>query len=139
METRAGPTSLLATERSDAAVLLVDDQETFRNVLSAVIDRAEGFTVVGRAASGEEATHAVAALSPELVIMDVMMPGMDGVAAARSILNRSHPPVVVLTSVDNHSLCAAADELGDEVICVRKQDLLPQRLVALWENATADR
>lgn len=117
----------------EVAVLVVDDQERFRVALREVIARARGFALVGEACSGEEATEAVAVLSPELVLMDVMMPGIGGIAAARAILSRRPAPVVVLISVDDPSLHAGAASLGEEVVCVRKQDLRPGRIKELWE------
>jgi DNA-binding NarL/FixJ family response regulator len=122
-----------SSNRHDVAVLVVDDQERFRVALREVIARARGFALVGEASSGEEATEAVEVLSPELVLMDVMMPGIGGIAAARTILSREPAPVVVLISVDDPSLHPGAASLGDGVACVRKQDLRPARLTELWE------
>ena len=119
----------------DVTVLVVDDQEPFREALRHVIACAGGFALVGEATSGEEATAAVAALSPQLVLMDMVMPGMGGIAAARLILARRPPPVVALISVDDPSLDPRALALGDRVVCVRKQDLLPARLTELWETS----
>ncbi len=121
-------------EDCDVTVLIVDDQERFRQVLRELIATAHGFAVIGEASSGEEATRAVATLSPQLVLMDVVMPGMGGIAAARSILNNRPAPVVVLISVDDPSLDPGAVSLGARVACVRKQDLRPLRLRELWET-----
>lgn len=98
-----------------------------------MIASAQGFKVIGEASSGEEATRAVAALAPELVLMDVVMPGMGGIAAARSILKHHPAPLVVLISVDDPSLHPGAVSLGETVACMRKQDLRPPRLRELWE------
>ncbi len=117
----------------DVTVLIVDDQERFRRVLRELIASAQGFEVIGEASSGEEATRAVAALAPELVLMDVVMPGMGGIAAARSILKQRPAPLVVLISVDDPSLHPGAVSLGETVACMRKQDLRPPRLRELWE------
>jgi DNA-binding NarL/FixJ family response regulator len=121
------------SDTHEVAVLVVDDQEHFRDVLREVIAHAPGFALVGEASSGEEATEAVAVLSPQLVLLDVMMPGIGGIAAARAILSRHPAPVVVLISVDDPSLHPGAASLGEEVACVRKQDLRPARLEQLWE------
>ena len=117
----------------EVTVLIVDDQERFRRVLRELISRAQGFAVIGEASSGEEATRAVAALAPELVLMDVVMPGMGGIAAARSILKNRPAPLVVLISVDDPSHHPDAVSLGETVACMRKQDLRPPRLRELWE------
>ncbi len=65
-------------DTDEVAVLVVDDQAQFRAVLREVIARARGFALVGEACSGEEATEAAAVLLPQLVLMDVMMPGIGG-------------------------------------------------------------
>jgi DNA-binding NarL/FixJ family response regulator len=122
------------SDSHEVAVLVVDDQERFRSALRELIARAPGFALVGEACSGEEATEAVVTLSPELVLMDVMMPGIGGIAAARAILSRKPAPVVVLISVDDPSLHPGAASLGEQVACVRKQDLRPARLEELWET-----
>jgi DNA-binding NarL/FixJ family response regulator len=67
----------------DVRVLIVDDQELFRRAMAAVVQETPGLTVVGSAASGEESLTAVAALRPDLVLMDVNMPGMDGIEATQ--------------------------------------------------------
>jgi pilus assembly protein CpaE len=119
---------------AEVEVLVVDDQPPFRAALCALIARSHGFTLVGEANSGEEATRAVAELSPQLVLMDVVMPGMGGVAAARQILLCRPAPVVVLVSVDDPSLHPEAQALGELVGFVRKQDLRTPRLTQLWES-----
>jgi DNA-binding NarL/FixJ family response regulator len=114
-------------------VLVVDDQEPFRRALAELIERVNGFTLIGEACSGEEAAEAVAGLAPELVLMDVVMPGMGGIAAAREILSHRPAPVVVLISVDEPWLHPEAQQLGERVEFVRKQDLRCARLRQLWE------
>ena len=86
---------------AQVTVLLVDDQERFRGALRELIACADGFALVGEASSGEEATRAVQTLAPQLVLMDVVMPGMGGIAAARTIIDRRPAPMVVLISVDD--------------------------------------
>ena len=116
----------------DVTILAVDDQEVFRDVLRDLIASAPGFLLVGEASSGEEATRAVDLLAPQLVLMDVTMPGIGGIAAARQILSR-HPKVaVVLISVDDPSLHPGVVALGNAVACTRKQDLRPRKLRELW-------
>ena len=117
----------------DVTTLAVDDQEAFRDVLRDLIAATPGFHLVGEARCGEEATRAVDLLSPQLVLMDVKMPGIGGIAAARQIVNR-HPEVaVVLISVDDSSLHPEVDALANCVAFERKQDLRPQKLRELWE------
>src|SRR5215207_111087 len=114
-------------------VLTVDDQEVFRGVARDVIDATPGFEAVGEAASGEEALAAVQRLSPELVLLDVRMPGMDGIEVARR-LAAAHPrTVVVLISIEEGIDVPSAAQL-DAVPLVRKQDFGPRLLRRLWQE-----
>lgn len=111
----------------------MDDQERFRGALRDLIASVEGFELVGEACSGEEATRAVLRLAPQLVLMDVVMPGIGGIAAAKTIIDRRSAPMVVLISVDDLSVHPEACELEASVPFVRKQELKPSRLRELWE------
>ncbi len=66
-------------------VLVVDDQELVRSGFCVILDAADGITVVGEAANGEAAVSQVAAHEPDVVLMDIRMPGMDGLEATRLI------------------------------------------------------
>ena len=134
MEANGQSAPTVSMDVRDVRILAVDDHQAFRDVLRDLIAAAPGFLLVGEASSGEEATRAVDLLSPELVLMDVTMPGIGGIAAARQIVIR-HPDVaVVLISIDDPSLHPEVVALGDAVICARKQDLRPQKLRELWET-----
>lgn len=76
-------------------VLVVDDNEDFRELLKADIKRKTSYEIVGEATDGETALRMVEELAPDLVLMDVHMPGMDGVVATREIKAR-HPAVQIL-------------------------------------------
>ena len=78
-------------------VLIVDDHADFRHSARALLE-ADGFEVVGEAATGEEALRAVAALRPRIVLLDVQLPGLDGLAVAERLAAGSTPPAVVLIS-----------------------------------------
>jgi DNA-binding NarL/FixJ family response regulator len=82
-------------------VLLVDDQELLRSGFRMVLDAHEGIEVVGEASNGQEAILRTGELSPDVVIMDVRMPGTDGIAATRAIVER-YPKsrVLILTTFD---------------------------------------
>jgi CheY-like chemotaxis protein len=138
-ELASTPGSSVATmpPSSDVSVriLVVDDHQGFRDVLRTLIDSVPGFDLVGQATSGEEAVRAVDRLSPELVLMDVVMPGMGGIAAARVIVTRYPGVAVMLISVDDPAPYLEPDhrDLRDAVACARKQDLRPSLLEETWE------
>lgn len=84
-------------------VLLVDDQQLLRQGLRMILEEEEDLEVVGEAGDGAEAVSACARLDPDVVLMDIRMPGVDGVEATRQILgakSEGGPKVVVLTTFD---------------------------------------
>ncbi|MFB4317415.1 response regulator [Actinomadura sp. 21ATH] len=83
-------------------VLIVDDDPLVRAGLAMMIDGAHGISVVGEASDGAEVPAAVAAHSPHVVLMDLRMPRVDGIAATRELRrHRDAPEVVVLTTFDS--------------------------------------
>jgi DNA-binding NarL/FixJ family response regulator len=78
-------------------VLIVDDHETFR-VAARELLVAAGFVVVGEAVDGPEALAEVARLAPDIVVLDVQLPGLDGFAVADRLAEREPSPAVVLVS-----------------------------------------
>jgi DNA-binding NarL/FixJ family response regulator len=113
-------------------VLVVDDQLVFRRAAHSVIDATEQFELLGEAASGFAALVAFDELAPDLVLVDVRMPDMDGIETAAKLRARHPDSVVVLITVEEapdlpsglHS-CGAAE-------LVRKQDFGPALLRRLW-------
>jgi DNA-binding NarL/FixJ family response regulator len=78
-------------------VLIVDDHAEFRTSARALLE-AEGFAVVGEAADGSQAMAAVAELRPAVVLLDIQLPGPDGLAVAEGLADGPDPPAVVLVS-----------------------------------------
>ena len=79
-------------------ILIADDHSIVRMGLKALIDYQKDMTVVGEARNGEEAVRLVRELRPDVVIMDLMMPKLDGASATRTILADTETKIIVLTS-----------------------------------------
>ena len=116
-------------------VLVVDDQEPYRRAMVAVVDGTDGFVVVGSASSGEESVVVAARLRPDLVLMDVNLPGIDGLEASRRLRQQEPSPVVVLLSTYDESEFDLTD--CGAVAYVSKAVFGPDRLTAAWAAATA--
>ena len=94
-------------------VLLVDDQELVRTGLRGILREAFGFDVVGECADGREVPAAVQALVPDVVLMDVRMPVVDGVQATRELRRlQDSPPVLALTTFDDEEVLAGMLRAG---------------------------
>ncbi len=118
-------------------VLIVDDQEPFRLAARMVVEVTDGFDVVGEAETGEDAVSMAAALHPDLVLMDVNLPGIDGLEATRRILAAHGPPVVLLLSTyEEAEYAPRAAECGAAAY-VPKSVFGPDRLEEAWVAATA--
>ena len=115
----------------EVRVLTIDDQKMFRALARTVIDATEGFAAVGEAAGGEAGLEAVAKLAPDLVLVDVRMPGMGGIEVARRLTTKHPEVVVVLISIEERVDVPSAAQL-DAVRLVRKQDFGPRLLRRLW-------
>jgi DNA-binding NarL/FixJ family response regulator len=94
-------------------VLLADDQELIRAGLRGILRARFGFEIVGECADGRDVEAAVAKLNPDVVLMDIRMPVVDGVAATARLHRREGtPPVLVLTTFDDDEVLAAALRAG---------------------------
>jgi DNA-binding NarL/FixJ family response regulator len=112
--------------------MVVDDQAGFRRAAHALIHATPGFEPVAEASCGSEALRCADELQPDLVLMDVFMPGTDGFEAARR-LTGAHPEcVVVLVSSDELADLAPAAASCGAVAIVCKEHLKPSLLRALW-------
>jgi DNA-binding NarL/FixJ family response regulator len=115
-------------------VLTVDDQPVFRRVAKEVIEATDGFAHLGEATCGEQALVLADELGPDLVLLDVCMPGIDGVETARR-LTRSHPTsTIVLTSTANPGDLPGGLGSCGAAAFVRKEDLRPATLRRLWSE-----
>ena len=112
-------------------VLIVDDQAPFRTVARAVVDRVAGWRVVGEAASGEEALSTAAEVRPTIVLMDINLPGINGIEATRRMLDAEPAVTIVLLSTyAGDDLPADARTCG-AVAYVHKDELTPALLRGL--------
>lgn len=94
-------------------VLLVDDQELIRAGLRGILRNSFGFEIVGELGDGTDVVRTVEELSPDVVVMDVRMPGTDGVTATRLLRAEDvAPPVLVLTTFEDDEILAAALRAG---------------------------
>jgi len=118
----------------DVPVLIVDDQAPFRRAARAVVGATPGFVVVEEADSGEAAVELVERLAPGLVLMDINMPGIGGIEAARRI-TREHPDTVVmlLSTYQETDLPADARACGAAAY-VNKEAFEPQVVHDLWSQ-----
>ena len=123
-----GPASKRGSAMS-IAVLLADDQELMRMGFRMVIESQPDLSIVGEAADGQAAIDAVAELSPDIVLMDVRMPELDGIEATRQIVaTGSAARVIVLTTFDLDEYAYAAVRAGASGFLLK--DALPEELLA---------
>ncbi|MEU6676366.1 response regulator transcription factor [Streptomyces sp. NPDC046925] len=101
------------SERQPVRVVIVDDEELVRMALRLVIDGEPDLTVVAEAADGNAAITVVDEHRPDVVLMDVRMPGRDGLSATQELLTRAAPPrVLMLTTFDSDDLVLGALQAG---------------------------
>jgi len=127
------PSSLPAPRR----VLLAEDEALIRLDLKEMLQE-EGYDVVGEAGDGESAVKLAEQLRPDLIILDVKMPGMDGITAAERIAANRIAPVVILTAFSQRDLVERARDAGAMAYLVKpfqKRDLLPAIEMAVSRHA----
>ncbi len=81
-------------------------------ILAQILEETDLFDLVGTATDAYQALRHVSALSPELVLMDIHMPGLNGIQATRFMKRSEHPPVVILISSDSSSMARSLTEHG---------------------------
>jgi DNA-binding NarL/FixJ family response regulator len=117
-------------------VLLADDQELFREGVRLILETADDIAVVGEAADGFEAVRQARLLEPDVVLMDVRMPRLDGLEATRRILaERSQTRVIVLTTFDLDEYVYAAMKAGASGFLLK--DLRREQLIGAIRTAAA--
>jgi DNA-binding NarL/FixJ family response regulator len=119
------------------SVLIVDDQAPFRLAARAVVEATDGFDVVGEVETGEAALDAARELRPDLVLMDVNLPGISGLDATRLILaegDEPRPLVIVFSTYEPAEYAPRAAEAG-AVGYITKSELSPERLEEVWAAA----
>jgi two-component system, NarL family, invasion response regulator UvrY len=115
-------------------VMTVDDQDLFRAAARDVISATPGFVLAGEATSGSEAIERFAEVDPDLVLMDVRMPGLDGIETTRRLRAIRPDAVVVLISLEDvHDMAAVTERCGAAAF-IRKQDLCPRVLAGVWQT-----
>jgi DNA-binding NarL/FixJ family response regulator len=115
-------------------VLVVDDHAGFRRALDLLIDSDEELVLIGSVGDGEEAVRVSGRLCPQVVVMDLGMPGMNGVEATRRVRSQHSPPVVVALS-GSHELTREAVAAGAAFAVLK--DVEPQVLLDLIRTAGA--
>ena len=121
-----------APDARPVTVLVVDDRGPFRSAARAVVEMTDGFAFAGEAETGEAAIERAIALHPELVLMDINLPGISGCEATERIRERLPRTVVFLVST-----YASGDIPGNAKTCgaatyLRKERLAPDALERLW-------
>jgi DNA-binding NarL/FixJ family response regulator len=116
-------------------VLIVDDQKPFRAIARMVVELTDGFEVVGEAVTGEDSVVSARVLKPDLVLMDVNLPGINGLEATEQILAEPTPPVVlVLSTYEAEEYAPRAAGVGAAAY-IPKSLFDPEALTGAWEAA----
>ena len=118
----------------EVPVLIVDDQAPFRSVARTVVSFAPGFVVVAEAASGEEAIELAAEHDPGLVLMDINLPGINGIEATQQIVGANGSTTVILLSTYTQGDLPADARTCGAAAYVHKEDMSPALLRSIWDG-----
>jgi response regulator NasT len=127
----------MTTVDTPTRVVIAEDEAIIRLDLKELLEE-EGFTVVGETGRGDEAVELVRSLQPELAILDIKMPGLDGLSAARQIAGDRLAAVLILTAFSQRDLVEQARDAGAMSYIVKpfqRSDLIPAIEVALGRHA----
>jgi DNA-binding NarL/FixJ family response regulator len=116
------------------SVLIVDDHEAARRAMRMMVRVAPGFDLAGEAATGEEAVSLAGELHPDLVLMDINLPGINGITATRTIIDRMPDTVVFLCSTYRHDDLPADAATSGAAAYVHKEELGARLLRELWSE-----
>jgi DNA-binding NarL/FixJ family response regulator len=120
-------------------VLICDDQETFRSAACEVVNAAPGFEVVGQVGTGEESVLEAGRLHPDLVLMDVQLPGIDGLEASRRIRAADPKVAVLLLSTYEPEEFSARIAGSGAIAFISKASFGPDVLMEAWARGSSDR
>lgn len=114
-------------------VLIVDDELLARQRLARMVEKIEGFCVVGEADGADEAMKAITAQDPDIVLLDIQMPGRDGLSLARDIAVLEDPPAIIFcTAYDQYAL----DAFGTNAVGYLLKPVKAEQLLQVLEKAT---
>jgi two-component system, LytTR family, response regulator AlgR len=114
-------------------VLIVDDELLARQRLVRMVEKMEGFSVAAEAEGAEEAMAAIAAHDPDIVLLDIQMPGRDGLSLARDIAALEDPPAIIFcTAYDQYAL----DAFGTNAVGYLLKPVKAEQLLQVLEKAT---
>ena len=116
-------------------VLICDDQEAFRSAAREVVNSMRGFEVVGETSTGEDSVVAAGRLHPDLVLMDVHLPGIDGLEASRRIRAQYPEVAVLLLSTYDPEEFAARIAGSGAIAFISKGAFGPDRLAEAWTRS----
>jgi two-component system, NarL family, invasion response regulator UvrY len=126
--------NMSAPQGGPVRILIVDDQAPFRNAARTVVMLTPGFEVIAEAESGEQAVEQAAEHSPDLVLMDINLPGINGIEAIRQIkAAREETLAFLLSTYAVADLPAGARECGAAAY-INKEEFGPDVLESLWES-----
>lgn len=112
-------------------VLIVDDEQLARQRLRKMLSANNGYKIIGEAETGEDALHKTQMTQPDVVLMDIRMPGMDGIEAAKYINRMDKPPAIIFTTAfSDHALTAFETHAIDYLLKPIKQNRLEAALNA---------
>jgi CheY-like chemotaxis protein len=123
-----------AVSETRVRTLVVDDSPFMLKILTQILEAAGDFDLVGTATNGCQALRYVSILSPDLVLMDIHMPGLNGIQVTRCIKQSEHPPFVILSSSDDSFVTKTkAEKAGADAFISKEGNLRDQLMGALQD------